>query len=159
MVTSELTFNNLIIPQDDSEKDTFVATMEDIIKEVISENLSLDEGTTTAKIIAIDGEDIGQRKRLLYRRLATTSVIAFEIQQTVVAGGGVDTDEEELRQKVADALTLEGAKEALETEELRADYGDFTLGAIESDTGDGPAIIESVVRSLFCCIHSACCPP
>lgn len=118
--------------------------MEDIIEEVISGNLSLDEGTTTVKIIAIDGEAIGQRKRLLYRRLAASSVITFEIQQTVVAGSGVDTDEEELRQEVADALTLEGAKEALETEELRADYGDFTLGAIEIDTGDGPPIIESM---------------
>ena len=79
--------------------------MEDIIKEVISENLTLDEGITTAKMVVIDGDAIKQRKRLLNRRLATTSMITFEIQQAVVVGGNVDTDEEQLRQEVAEALS------------------------------------------------------
>jgi hypothetical protein len=131
--------------------------MEDAIVKVITNDLGPDEGITTAEIVAIDGNAVEQKlfvRRLLNSTVTTTSVITFEIKRSVGSSGVIDIIEAKLRQDVAEALDVKGTKELLETEELRSKYGDFTLGKIETDLGDGSdPIIESAVR-MFCRVLS-----
>ena len=142
----QLTFTNLGVPEDENDRDDFDSIMEDAVKEVIENNLELDGGTLTVQIISIDNEPV-----------TDFTVITFEVEQTIGVGGDADITEETLRQDVAEALDLDDIKELLETEELREEYGNFNLGKVESETGDGPLIIESVVRFLSVYSKHAVC--
>ena len=142
----QLTFTNLGVPEDENDRDDFDSIMEDAVKEVIENNLELDGGTLTVQIISIDNEPV-----------TDFTVITFEVEQTIGVGGDADITEETLRQDVAEALDLDDIKELLETEELREEYGNFNLGKVESETGDGPLIIESVVSFLSVYSKHAVC--
>merc|ERR1712086_857983 len=93
------------------------------------------DGTTTAKVTRIDGNSVG-RKLFLSRRLqvpvTTTTVITFEITQTLEVTGDISTVEQNLREDV------------LHTGELQ-EYGDLSLGKIETDLGDGSDLITETV--------------
>ena len=142
----QLTFTNLGVPEDENDRDDFDSIMEDAVKEVIENNLELDGGTLTVQIISIDNEPV-----------TDFTVITFEVEQTIGVGGDADITEETLRQDVAEALDLDDVKEIFETEELREEYGNFNLGKVESETGDGPLIIESVVSFLSVYSKHAVC--
>merc|ERR1712194_880221 len=139
-VTSALTFNNMNIPEDEIERADFrldLVTSLELLFEPI-------EGNTIGKIIAITyGNAAGRRRassRLLQAATGPTTVITFEIVQMVGVRGDITAIERKLRQDVAAALDVEGAKRVLETPELQK-YGDFSLGKIETDLGDGSVLI------------------
>jgi len=147
-VTSDLTFTDLDVPEEESDRDAFVSTMEDGVREVITDNLGSDDGTTVVEMVAINGDALAPDARAVLRRLTTKSVITFDIQQTVRTSDGAD--EEQLKLDVAEALDIEDAKEVLETENLQAEYGVFTLGKIETDIGGGAdPIVETAVRNKY----------
>lgn len=139
-VTSALTFNNMNIPEDEIERADFrldLVTSLELLFEPI-------EGNTIGKIIAITYENAAGRRRassrLLQAATGPTTVITFEIVQMVGVRGDITAIERKLRQDVAAALDVEGAKRVLETPELQK-YGDFSLGKIETDLGDGSDLI------------------
>ena len=148
--TSDLTFYNLVFPRGENEYNKLVSTLEDAITDVVAGGLGPGGGTTTTKMIAIDGNEV-------VRKLSTAIIVTFEINQTVGLSGDTDTKEDELKQDVAEALDLEKLKEILETEELQSEYGEFTLAKIETDLGDGSdQIIETLVRNTLLFTFSYC---
>merc|ERR1712086_284587 len=139
-VTSEVTFNNLVVPDNTTD---FISALETTIARA-PDNV---DGTTTAKVTRINGNSVG-RKLFLSRRLqvpvTTTTVITFEITQTLEVTGDISTVEQNLREDVAAALNVEGVEEVLHTGELQ-EYGDLSLGKIETDLGDGSDLITETV--------------
>jgi hypothetical protein len=76
--------------------------------------------------------------------------VVVDITRTIGTSGDVDDVKEELQQGLMAFLGLEDASAALDTEEMQ-DFGDFTLGMISTDLGDGNGpILESVVRHVYC---------
>lgn len=76
--------------------------------------------------------------------------VVVSITRTIGTSGDVDDVKEELRQGLAAFLGLEDVSAALDTEEMQ-DFGDFTLGMISTDLGDGnDPILESVARHVYC---------
>ena len=166
-LVTELTFNNLLVPEDESDLDDLVSRLEGVVEEVITDNLppldrralALDAGpppgkdggrglsapavatsTTTAEVAAFN-----------FDALAGASVVRFDIEQSVTSSN--DVDEEQLKLDVAEALDVEDTREALEKEGLPEDYGDFTLGKIETNVGGGEdPIVVTAVRAHVCCI-------
>ena len=153
-VDSKLTFNNLVVPEGDNYRNTFVSTVEGVIQGVVVDNLGPEAGTvyvtvTTIDGIIIDSNTLTPKMSVVLRRLSITSVVTFGIQQTLGTSGSVDMAQ--LQGELAEALDLDNAKEALETEDLQAQYGEFTLGKAETDTGWGtPPFVETTVRSDGC---------
>ena len=150
-VISEVTFNNIEIPEDPGE---FILALESSIAQAVlpvqARTVTI---TTTVKVTHINGNPV-RRKRFFSRLLqasATTTVVTFEITQEVeVVSGDIVTIGEQLKQDMAAALNVEGVSEAIQTEELQQ-FGDFSLGKIETDLGDGSGpISETAVRNLWC---------
>merc|ERR1711966_565450 len=141
-VISEVTFNNIEIPEDPGE---FVLALESCIAQAVlpvqTRTVTI---TTTVKVTHINGNPVG-RKRFFSRLLqasATTTVVTFEITQEVeVVSGDIVTIGEQLKQDMGAALNVEGVSEAIQTEELQQ-FGDFSLGKIETDLGDGSGPIS-----------------
>jgi len=71
-------------------------------------------------------------------------VITFEITQTAEVSGDIATVEQKLRQDVAAAYDVEGVNEVLQSEELQ-EYGNISLGRIETDLGDGSTPVTETV--------------
>jgi len=112
------------------------------------------QGTTTVKVTHINGKSVRQKKylsRILQAPATPTTVVTFEITQTAVVSGDIAVIEDTLRHDVAAALDVEGAKEVLATEDLQK-YGDFSLGKIDTDLGDGS---DPVMESASPIISSA----
>ena len=140
-VVSRLTFTNLPIPEDESDLNALTADLEGVVAGVIAGNLAsgarrlqttVDDTTVEVLAIGVDA-------------LTDDTVVRFEIQQ---AFGSFDGDAEELRLDVAEALSLEDTREALDEEGLRAEYGDFTLGKIETSLNEEVNLIaETGVRT------------
>ena len=115
--------------------------------------------TTTVKVTHINGNPVGRKRffsRLLQASATSTAVITFEITQEVeVVSGDIVTVEEQLKQGMAAALNVEGVSEVIQTEELQQ-FGDFSLGKIETDLGDGSSpILETAVRNVWCYMLSS----
>jgi len=101
------------------------------------------EGTTTAKVTHINGIPVGQEGFLGRRSHTPTSpvtVVTFEITQTVGVSGNIAEMEQKIKEDVVASLGMERAKEVLRTEELQR-YGDFLLGKVETDLGDGSGLV------------------
>jgi len=128
-LTTEATFNNLEIPDDPTE---LIATLENSLAEAAA-NAGV-EGNTTVRVTHINGNPVGRKR--FYTRSTTSTVITFEITQTAEVSGDIATVEQKLRQDVAAAYDVEGVNEVLQSEELQ-EYGNISLGRIETDLGDG----------------------
>jgi len=153
-LTSEATFNNLDIPDDPTE---LIAALENSLAEAAA-NAGV-EGDTTVRVTHINGNPVG-RKRFFGRLLqasTTSTVITFEIRQAVKVSGDIVTVEQKLRQDVAAAYDVEGVNEVLKKDELQ-EYGNISLGRIETDLGDGSTpVAETAVRNMCCCVLSLRC--
>lgn len=170
-VISTLTFSNLVAG---ANQDAFVAATEAAIVEVITEGLGPAAGKIAVRLLTVDGAPVVARRGKGAKRAkgsargkaakrtktskaakgagpgalsAATSVLAFEILQTVGSGGG-GGDEDQRREDVANALDLGALKAELETAALREEFGDFTLGKVESAVGGGEVIAETASPTL-----------
>jgi hypothetical protein len=109
-------------------------------------------------VIEINGVPVGG-SRAFVRRLQAGGVneVVVSSTQTVWTSGDATDAEEELRQSLVNSLDLVDVSAALDTEEMQK-FGNFTLGAISTDLGDGiDPISESVVRHVYCYLLSAVC--
>lgn len=96
------------------------------------------QGSTTSKVTHIDGERINRTLIRRFQKLQMT-VITVEITQTITTSGDVGDVEDELRQGLVAALTLDAVQAALETE-----LGDIKVGVIMTDSDDGSTpIVET----------------
>ena len=109
-------------------------------------------GTTTAKVTHINGIPVGH-EGFLGRRShvpeTPVTVVTFEITQTIGVSGDTTEMEEKVKQGLVASLGMERAKEALRTEELQK-YGDFILGKVETDLGDGSGPITETSVRIMC---------
>jgi len=146
-VTSAFTFINMEVPDDPEE---LILALERSIAQA-SDDV---QGSTTVKVTHINGKSVERKQyvnRLLQAPATPTTVVTFEITQIAVVSGDIAAIEDTLRHDVAAALDVEGAKEILATEDLQR-YGDFSLGKIDTDLGDGS---DPVTESASPTISSA----
>merc|ERR1711957_376483 len=156
LVISEFTFHNLDVPANDNEKDAFILNMLGAVQELVANGLGPAGGTTSVSITAINGIAILPNPGFLTSNFSTagtanTSVITFEIRQTVRMSGHTDNIAEKLGEHVVRALDLKGARAKFETKYLHRLYGHFTLGKVATNLGDGSDPITASAAAVAKC--------